>query len=825
MKSTLSSYYEFGPFQLDFAQRLLFRDHLPMSLEPKVLETLLALVENRGQLIEKEALIRRVWPDTFVEEGNLTRNIHHLRKLLGKDGKGREYIETVPRRGYRFAAEVHRHAGEATEFAEGQRTRDNQSSFPSAAKPEGGPHKLLAFRVSASAEAEPVMLARGEGGAAQALEVAPASAKSAPVSSPVEAVSFSQTESSAASQVVAHSSPATDAIRQRIWVTISAGVVLLVAAATVLAVRIWRQPVAAMQSEARRLTTFAPPAAVTAAAISPDGNFLAYSNSTGLFIQTIDTGETSTVPTPDAQLEISAISWFPDGSKLLLAGATPQSQNWSLWMVSVLGASRSVKLGAYPSGFVTPAGAVVSPDGADIAFESVMGGGPGIWLLRPEGGEPTRVISFLPTDALGPLSWKDDHHLDFVRVRGTDGQESAILSCDIRNGQIETILSNPRLNGELAVEPDGHVIYGQSSDAGTPAYVNTDYWQIQADARTGKALGQPARITTWQESVRGLSASTHRNRIVFQRLTHQHGVSFGDLGAGNRSLENLRSLTIGEDRDDYAHAWTPDSANVLLESSRTGHWAIFKHPLNQATDEPVIAGPDDLYYPRVSPDGRWLLYIERPNDWRDQQPFSLMRMPLTGGLPELVLKVTGYARWGFRFNCPIRRNLSCVLAERQGKQIVFHTFDPVHGAATSRKEIARIDFDPAAPAIDWDLAPDGSGLAWVAFDQREARIHILYFAQPGSPVSRQTDVLLKDQSHVHGLTWSSDGRGWFVTLQFPDTWTLLFAGMQGDTHVLEQGYNRFAPWAVPSPDGRHLAISLEQRVSNVWMIENPRTPF
>src|SRR6266700_5101709 len=119
MTQVVSPGYEFGPFHLDSAQRLLFRDGQPLALEPKVLETLLALVENPSQLIEKEALIKRVWPDTFVEEGNLTRNIHHLRKVLGKDSGGREYIETVPKRGYRFVAEVHRSERSSEKLPEG----------------------------------------------------------------------------------------------------------------------------------------------------------------------------------------------------------------------------------------------------------------------------------------------------------------------------------------------------------------------------------------------------------------------------------------------------------------------------------------------------------------------------------------------------------------------------------------------------------------------------------------------------------------------------------------------------------------------------------
>ncbi len=98
--------YSFGPFELDPVQRLLLRRGKPVPLAPKAVETLLFLVENSGRLVDKEELMKRVWPDTFVEEGNLTTNIHLLRKVLEKGSKGQEYIETIPRRGYRFTAEV-----------------------------------------------------------------------------------------------------------------------------------------------------------------------------------------------------------------------------------------------------------------------------------------------------------------------------------------------------------------------------------------------------------------------------------------------------------------------------------------------------------------------------------------------------------------------------------------------------------------------------------------------------------------------------------------------------------------------------------------------
>jgi Tol biopolymer transport system component/DNA-binding winged helix-turn-helix (wHTH) protein len=100
-------FYEFGPFRLSADERLLFRENERVELAPKVLDTLILLVENHPRLVTKDELIRRLWPETFVEEGNLTFNVSTLRKVLGDDrNNGNRFIETVPKRGYRFIATV-----------------------------------------------------------------------------------------------------------------------------------------------------------------------------------------------------------------------------------------------------------------------------------------------------------------------------------------------------------------------------------------------------------------------------------------------------------------------------------------------------------------------------------------------------------------------------------------------------------------------------------------------------------------------------------------------------------------------------------------------
>ncbi|HET6900357.1 MAG TPA: winged helix-turn-helix domain-containing protein, partial [Vicinamibacteria bacterium] len=96
-------FYEFGPYRFDPRKRVLWRGSELVRLPPKAADILLALLEQQGDLVSKEELLRQVWPETFVEEANLSVNVSALRKALGDQDDGQPWIETVPRRGYRFA--------------------------------------------------------------------------------------------------------------------------------------------------------------------------------------------------------------------------------------------------------------------------------------------------------------------------------------------------------------------------------------------------------------------------------------------------------------------------------------------------------------------------------------------------------------------------------------------------------------------------------------------------------------------------------------------------------------------------------------------------
>lgn len=96
--------YQFGEFRLDPSQKILLRDGQHVHLELKSFLVLLALVEAQGRVLGKNELMKKIWPETFVEEGSLTKNISRLRKVLSKGNESADFIETIAKVGYRFIA-------------------------------------------------------------------------------------------------------------------------------------------------------------------------------------------------------------------------------------------------------------------------------------------------------------------------------------------------------------------------------------------------------------------------------------------------------------------------------------------------------------------------------------------------------------------------------------------------------------------------------------------------------------------------------------------------------------------------------------------------
>src|SRR6185369_4854678 len=106
MLNLSNHFFEFGPFRLDVRERLLLRDGEPVPLSPKTFNVLAVLVRQHGSLVEKDQLLSEVWPDTIVEESSLSQKVYQLRRILEESPGEDKYIQTVPRHGYRFIADV-----------------------------------------------------------------------------------------------------------------------------------------------------------------------------------------------------------------------------------------------------------------------------------------------------------------------------------------------------------------------------------------------------------------------------------------------------------------------------------------------------------------------------------------------------------------------------------------------------------------------------------------------------------------------------------------------------------------------------------------------
>jgi DNA-binding winged helix-turn-helix (wHTH) protein/Tol biopolymer transport system component len=729
-----SKQFAFGPFTLDPANRRLLRDEKPAHIGPKAFDILAYLAENNRRLITRDELMKSIWPDSVVEDANLTVNISLLRKVLGSRDNGEPYIETVPRKGYRFNAEV-------TIIAPAQHGID-----------------LPVTDTTTSELAVPPIIHNGS------------------------------------------------SFRLAAWILFATAVIIILSLATS-----WfqsRRTDAFAPVRQRRLTSFAPENAVTAAAISTGAKFIAYANREGLFVQVIASAETHALQLPQPRFRVSSISWFPDSAKILIDGANPGDDGPSLWMVPVIGSARPVKVGSYGPGFV-------SPDGMRIALRTNRDSIPLILVMDYRTAKPRVLATGSGDEVFGDPAWTlDGRGILFIRYTwNPEGRNNtgAIDFCDLATSRCRTIFSGSDFTGAIAELAGGRIVYSRLLGANPSAY-GGELLQLPADSRTRNPA--PRVIADWSAPITDLSVSHDGKHLVFRDLIVEHNVYLGDLGNGGKILLEPHAITFGMGREDFPRAWRADSRALFIDSNRNGNWEIFERQLDGTSDTAFITGIDDAFSPRVSPDGKWLLYFERPRDWHEPQPVKLERVPISRGLPEPVLTASNCSQWGLRFECP-RGGSVCVLAQREANDIVFRAFSPSQGFIDGGRSFGRHPF--GSHPTGWSISPDGSRLAWVSFDAGKALIHLIPLRG-----GKQTSVSVPGWSHLHAIAWAPSGSGWFAVAQFHTSWSLLYIAPRGDGKQLLKVDSRFAPDVFPSPDGRRLAFSEEGFASNVWLWENFR---
>ena len=541
--------------------------------------------------------------------------------------------------------------------------------------------------------------------------------------------------------------------------------------------------------------------------LSPDGKFLAYTDRTDVLVMVIESRETHPIPLPKGTVSEGARwylgTWFPDSTKFI---ATLHEAGWqpSVWVLSALGAPpRKLRDSANPVG--------PSPDGSQIVY---LGGRSGlyqseIWLMGPQGEEPRMFLKADEDEGFGWPAWAPtSRRIAYVRLRS--GKKS-IETRDIRGGPATPIVSDPELKIWHSIwwSSDGRLFF--TTNDSRPNESGSSLWDIRVDVETGKPRSQPRRIHHWEDGFAlVLNATADGKRLAVWRGSLQTDVYVGQLEATGRRLKDLRRLTI-DDHNDYATAWTPDGKAVLFHSDRNGQSDIFKQALDRDSAEPIVSGPGDEHDPAVSTDGSWILYLQDIAGGKSR----IMRLPVTGGPPQLVLEGQGIEGLGC---CRASRNV-CVLGERtsDGKQLIFASLDPMQGRG---RELARIDLEQPVTSYHWKLSPDGSRIAFAqqGEEERDTRIEVIPLAG-----GKTIEVLLTGQAWLDSIEWSVDGKGFYVGSTPHTGGGLFFVDMEGRrSDVLRQQRHLFE-WeirGVPSPDGRHLAVSGGVQYSNMWMLEN-----
>jgi Tol biopolymer transport system component len=560
----------------------------------------------------------------------------------------------------------------------------------------------------------------------------------------------------------------------------------------------------------RRLTANPDDTPVTSSAISPDGKYLAYTDKTGFYLRQVDGGETHAVPLPKG-FQPLAEGWFPDSIHLVVSWLEdPNKPPSSLWEISVMGGTPRKLADEGTS-------ARVSPDGSKIAFLSGRFGHSEIWLMQADGGEARKVVGGAEIEGLdtfSPPAWAPDgRRLAYVRTTSFSYRgEPRIEIADIGSGQTEVILSKPGLGPALTWTHAGRLIY--SLQEPPPNQNDFNLWWVQLDAQTARSVGASTRVTSDRGQAAELSVTNDGRLLALRRRAPQNDVYVAELEAGGKSLGTPQRLTLDE-RQDFPYSWTSDSKAVFFASDRDGPFHIFKQAIDQTQPELLVGGNDDVWIARLTPDGSALLYVVfyKPGD--SSRNVRIMRVPLTGGPSQFVLQAPRI--WNQQ--CARLPSTLCIYSQAGPSQQSFFSFDPMNGTG---KLLLTFEGGP----FSWSLSPDGKYLATVKQGEQrgDAGIQILSLADN----SKRT-IPVPGWAAISGVDWSADGKSlWAGASSTKTDWrftgwetpTLLNIDLDGRVTASPAKGNVSFSWAIPSPDGRRLALGAATNSSNVWLLEN-----
>jgi Tol biopolymer transport system component len=539
-----------------------------------------------------------------------------------------------------------------------------------------------------------------------------------------------------------------------------------------------------------------------------------------VYIRHIDSGETRPLQLPKG-FDAIPTGWFPDSIHLLLSLRQAPGRPYGIWKVSILGGSPQELVENATEG-------VVSPDGSRIAFLRVDDSdAPELWLSGSDGSNPQRLVKVPgPKDSgsapslngvqqyagasISQPAWSPDgSRIAYIRGLWVGafrlGEKSyyALESVDASGGPPKLLRNSPELLPTLTWAADGRLLYAENDDK-TSELVDYGVWSIRVNPRSGDAEQKPVQLTTGAGRIRSLSTSADGKRLVVGRSNTQPEVYLAEIGRKTRELTAPHRLTLDQNGN-IVSAWTPDSRAILFYSNRNGTWTLFRQAIDQVVPE-VVVGGHTMFLPRLNPDGTQILYLTgyKPDD--PARPVQVMKVPLQGGSPQVLLQKISLAN----AQCARSPSKLCLLDTFAGGSQEFFSFDSDTGETREFVKFSTTEF------INWSLSPDGMQLAFI-LSPKAPKISFMAVSNKST-----YEVEIKGAVGLGSIDWAGDGKSVFTSGTTSNGAPAVWNAEPGGTNrlVLEGDKHTAYWWVIPSPDGRYVALELITGENNVWMVEN-----
>jgi eukaryotic-like serine/threonine-protein kinase len=736
-------FYDFDRFRIDAGERVLLRDGEIVPMTQKAFDVLFLLVERRDRIVTKEELMNEVWPDAFVEEGNLSQNIYTLRKMLGETAQGDDYIKTVPRRGYRFAAPVN-------ETWEGENARNiptgelrlmvDQKREKLRDLFELSKEVSVAENVSRDLFVEEIVIEP------------PAKVEAEPVDRSASPIAWRKPRRSA--------------------MAIGAAALLIV----ILGIAGWLvfhstgSPEPFSQISIANLTNTGN---ISSVAISPDGKYVAYGvmdspQRSSLWITQLG-ASTSRQIIPPAELQYFLLTFTPDGKYIYYITRTDRT----LYRVPLLGgppkkllerAERGVSFSPdgsqfvflrhlldrrqvgmfvanadgsdvkeiaaidYPEGFEYPAWL---PDGQWIACAAGHSwGGKNMYVVAMRVGEwKSRPISAQKWRWIGQVGWLADSR-GFLMLASEDASEPRqVWHLSYPGGTARRITNDSVPYHRMSVSSDARSLVALKQSR------VTNVWLIPAED-----MSRARQITFGAGGYRGRLSWTPEGRIVYDGEVGE-ATTISIMDPDGSTPSNLLGDLTGRVTAGLGTV-TPDGRYIVYYSDlKGGVRHIWRMNIDGGNPIQLTDGEGENH-PTCSPDGRWVIYTRLETKGTERP--TLWKVSIDGGAPvQLTNEYTTHPSVS-----PDGKLIACIYSEAgkwEGRLAVF----PFEGGSP-------VNSFPQPPGNDGYIAwtPDGRSLLYAENPDNDASGLWVQPLDGGPP--RQLARFENDR--IFGFDWSRDGK-------------------------------------------------------------------